>query len=706
SGNIAQTGATTFSTGTGTNTLNGATTIASTLTVNGSALFKNTANSTTAFQIQNSASVNIFNVDTSSKIITMDLASSGGAKGLQVNMTDTATTGFGVGSALVLNTNPASNSSASVLANGFVAQPTSGATIAYSGDYIASYSQVNWQGAGNTSTGRLIGSNSKVITNSGAGSVTNAIAFLAQNTLNSTVTNSYAIKVSDNAGATAPTNAYGVYVDNMTSGTNKYPLYVASATANQPLLSVNSTGQTVYRNSTNSTTALQVQNSSAGAVFNVDTTNSRIGIGNTAPTAMLSIGPNPVAQYSPPELLQLGRTGDAYLTVSDGTGRLTAGTTSGVPFIGSQTNTRFDLRVNNLPVFQLDTSGRALAQTTLAAQTSNASRSLQGAYIEWNVTNGSGETDFINNRGTGAGGFRFYNGVNGAFNYIADISSTGVYTALSDGRLKTNVQTISSALDKITQLNGVTYDFINGMGNNQTGLIAQDVYNVLPQAVTIDPQTGNMMLAYGNLAGLFVEGIKEQQTQIVDAQNRLSALENSIQPAQNNVLDLTNGGTIQGTLNVAGNLNVTGPVTLSSLTVTGDVNIGGNLTVKDISVANLTINGHIITAGDTPTIVAGAAAGAEDTIAQIPAPVATVDGNDTSGTITIVAGANTLPGDLVEVTFNSPFSKTPRVVLNAGNEQTANLKFYRDADIGKFRIKLAQAPTAGQTYTFDYFIVQ
>lgn len=133
------------------------------------------------------------------------------------------------------------------------------------------------------------------------------------------------------------------------------------------------------------------------------------------------------------------------------------------------------------------------------------------------------------------------------------------------------------------------------------------------------------------------------------------------------------------------NLKVKGNLAVNhNLTVTGDVNIGGNLTVKDISVANLTVNGHIITAGNTPTIVAGAAAGVADVLAQISAPVATVDGNDTSGTITIVAGANTLPGDLVEVTFNSPFSKTPRVVLNAGNEQTANLKFYRDADTGKF----------------------
>ena len=175
---------------------------------------------------------------------------------------------------------------------------------------------------------------------------------------------------------------------------------------------------------------------------------------------------------------------------------------------------------------------------------------------------------------------------------------------------------------------------------------------------------------------------------------------------QGSDLTLSGSATINGSAGVGGNLNVIGDTTLANLTVNGSTVFTGSLTVQNISVANITINGHIITAGNNPVITAGTAAGVADPLNNVPAPIATIDGNDTAGSITIVAGANTVAGDLVEVTFNNAFTKTPKVMINAGNVDAANLKFYRDADTGKFRIKLPQAPTAGQTYTFDYMVVQ
>lgn len=111
---------------------------------------------------------------------------------------------------------------------------------------------------------------------------------------------------------------------------------------------------------------------------------------------------------------------------------------------------------------------------------------------------------------------------------------------------------------------------------------------------------------------------------------------------------------------------------MSSLTVTDDVVIAGNLTVQNVTVANITVNGHIITAGNTPTATVGTAAGTEDTQNNIPAPSATITGNDTAGTITIVAGANTTNGTFAEVSFNQAFTKSPKVVLTAGNEKHQN----------------------------------
>lgn len=80
-------------------------------------------------------------------------------------------------------------------------------------------------------------------------------------------------------------------------------------------------------------------------------------------------------------------------------------------------------------------------------------------------------------------------------------------TAYSDARLKENVAHIFNALDKVKALEGVTFTMINS-GSVSTGLIAQDVLEVLPEAVQQDEQ-GYYTLAYGNLVGLLVEAIKE-----------------------------------------------------------------------------------------------------------------------------------------------------------------------------------------------------
>lgn len=88
----------------------------------------------------------------------------------------------------------------------------------------------------------------------------------------------------------------------------------------------------------------------------------------------------------------------------------------------------------------------------------------------------------------------------------------GTWTNTSDRRLKTNIQKIDNALNKVCELEGITYKMI-GDNNKNTGLIAQDVYKVLPEAVSIG-EDGFYNLAYGNMMGLIVEAIKELKEEI------------------------------------------------------------------------------------------------------------------------------------------------------------------------------------------------
>ena len=95
------------------------------------------------------------------------------------------------------------------------------------------------------------------------------------------------------------------------------------------------------------------------------------------------------------------------------------------------------------------------------------------------------------------------------------IWTRGDVTAYSDARVKENVEVITNAIERIKAIRGVTFTR-NDREDKTTrfaGVIAQEVLAVLPEVVTEDA-LGTYSVAYGNLAGLFIEAIKEQQKEI------------------------------------------------------------------------------------------------------------------------------------------------------------------------------------------------
>ena len=96
----------------------------------------------------------------------------------------------------------------------------------------------------------------------------------------------------------------------------------------------------------------------------------------------------------------------------------------------------------------------------------------------------------------------------------AGLTMTGNITAYSDIRLKTDIEVISDALNKVCTLRGVTYTRIEG-NERQTGVIAQEVQAVLPEAVKIGEDVDQTLsVAYGNLVGLLIEAIKELKAEV------------------------------------------------------------------------------------------------------------------------------------------------------------------------------------------------
>jgi len=107
-----------------------------------------------------------------------------------------------------------------------------------------------------------------------------------------------------------------------------------------------------------------------------------------------------------------------------------------------------------------------------------------------------------------------------------DFTSGGNVTAYSDARLKENVSTINSALDKTLKLRGVYYNRIGEVDRQRVGVIAQEIKEVLPEVVisNIDPETKQDTLSvdYGNITALLIEAIKELNAKVEDLQNQLA----------------------------------------------------------------------------------------------------------------------------------------------------------------------------------------
>ena len=96
-----------------------------------------------------------------------------------------------------------------------------------------------------------------------------------------------------------------------------------------------------------------------------------------------------------------------------------------------------------------------------------------------------------------------------------DAYLSGSLTQASDARLKKNITTLSGSLDKINQLRGVTYNWIDQKKDStqQIGFIAQEVEKVFPQLVKTD-EKGMKSVAYANMVPVLLEAIKDQQQQI------------------------------------------------------------------------------------------------------------------------------------------------------------------------------------------------
>jgi len=102
-----------------------------------------------------------------------------------------------------------------------------------------------------------------------------------------------------------------------------------------------------------------------------------------------------------------------------------------------------------------------------------------------------------------------------------NLTLAGDVTAYSDARVKENIVTVEDALDKVLNLRGVYYNRTDSDDKRRkVGVIAQEILEVIPEVVGQD-NDGMYNVSYGNIVGVLIEAIKEQQKQIDELKAKL-----------------------------------------------------------------------------------------------------------------------------------------------------------------------------------------
>lgn len=200
------------------------------------------------------------------------------------------------------------------------------------------------------------------------------------------------------------------------------------------------------------------------------------------------------------------------------------------------------------------TWGINISGTAAAATTASAYLPLAGGTMSGTITNPTASLVIGTNGGSTRG--YLYNDTSGfglltsggGWAVRVNFGTTTIYMpgslnadgnitayAASDKKLKENIKNIENPLEKISKINGVTFDWkddeIERRGGedghfvrkHEVGVIAQEIEKVLPEIVSTKPD-GFKGVRYELLAPLLIESIKELRSKVIDLQKEVEEL--------------------------------------------------------------------------------------------------------------------------------------------------------------------------------------
>jgi hypothetical protein len=110
----------------------------------------------------------------------------------------------------------------------------------------------------------------------------------------------------------------------------------------------------------------------------------------------------------------------------------------------------------------------------------------------------------------------------------ASLDTNGNMTAqnffsVSDQRYKKNISTINDAGNLLKQIRGVRFDWLKD-GSHDIGVIAQEVFEVIPEAIVSSMNGSMLTVAYNKIIPLLIETIKELQNRVEVLETKYSIL--------------------------------------------------------------------------------------------------------------------------------------------------------------------------------------
>lgn len=235
----------------------------------------------------------------------------------------------------------------------------------------------------------------------------------------------------------------------------------------------------------------------------------------------------PIQILSPMNLsnVSLFQNGNLFVGGSSSSGGATTVSSGSTAIIlnntSSPTSIAFNFYAANSTIMTLDQNGSLAlpygASPNKYLECMDLSGNTAWNYVS-NLTQGLGAS--LNVLGNNSFSFQQNSVENASLDTNGNMTAQNFFS-VSDQRFKKNISTITDAGSMLKQIRGVRFDWRKD-GSSDIGVIAQEVFEVIPEAIVSSMNGSMLTVAYNKIIPLLIETIKELQMRVEVLESKYS----------------------------------------------------------------------------------------------------------------------------------------------------------------------------------------